>query len=118
MDVLALSEDEARSLGVDVGRLRLVVIVAATLVTAAAVSLAGAIGWVGLVIPHAARLIAGAAFARLLPLSLVLGAGFMLAVDTACRTAFATEVPPGVVTAFVGTPIFIALLALTFRRPA
>lgn len=118
IDVLALSEDEARSLGVHVRRLRLVVIVAATLVTASAVALAGAIGWVGLIIPHAARLLAGASFARVLPLSLVLGAGFMLAVDTLCRTAFGTEIPPGVATAFVGTPVFIALLAITFRRSA
>ena len=118
IDVLALSDDEARSLGIDVKKLRFVVIVAATLVTACAVALAGTIGWVGLLVPHAARLIAGAAFARVLPLSLVLGAGFMLAVDTACRTLFATEIPPGVVTAFVGTPVFIALLAATFRRSA
>ena len=118
MDVLALSEDEARALGVDVRRLRFVVIVAATLVTASAVALAGTIGWVGLVVPHAARLLVGASFARVLPLSLLLGAGFMLAVDTICRTAFGTEIPPGVVTAFVGTPVFIALLALTFRRSA
>jgi len=118
MDVLALPEDEARSLGVDVPRLRLVVIGAATLVTASAVSLAGTIGWVGLVIPHAARLLVGAAFARVLPVSLLLGAAFMLAVDTVCRVAFATEIPPGVATAFVGTPVFIALLALTFRRSA
>ena len=118
IDVLALSDDEARSLGIDVRKLRFVVIVAATLVTASAVALAGTIGWVGLLIPHAARLIAGAAFARVLPLSLVLGAGFMLEVDTACRTLFATEIPPGVVTAFVGTPVFIALLAATFRRSA
>ena len=118
IDVLALSEDEARSLGVDVKRLRLVVIAAATLVTAAAVSLAGTIGWVGLVIPHAARLVVGAAFPRVLSLSIVLGAGFMLAVDTLCRVAFATEVPPGVATAFVGTPVFLALLAITFRRSA
>jgi iron complex transport system permease protein len=118
MDVLALSEDEAGTLGVDVRRLRLAVIVAATLVTASAVSLAGAIGWIGLVVPHAARLIAGASFARVLPLSLAAGAGLMLAVDTLCRTAFGTEIPPGVVTAFVGTPVFIALLALTFRRSA
>ena len=116
IDVLALSDDEARSLGVDVKRVRFVVIVAATLVTASAVSLAGTIGWVGLLVPHAARLLVGASFARVLPLSLVLGAGFMLAVDTACRIAFATEIPPGVVTAFVGTPVFIALLAITFRR--
>jgi iron complex transport system permease protein len=117
IDVLALSEDEAASLGVNVRRMRLVVIVAATLATACAVSLAGTIGWVGLLVPHAARLLVGAAFARLLPLSLLLGAAFMLAVDTACRTLFPTEVPPGVVTAFVGTPVFIALLAAAFRRP-
>jgi len=118
IDVLALSEDEARSLGVDVRRLRIVVIVAATLVTASAVSLAGTIGWVGLVVPHAARLLAGASFPRVLSLSIVLGAGFMLAVDTLCRIAFPTEIPPGVATAFIGTPVFIALLALTFRRSA
>jgi len=118
IDVLALSEDEASSLGVDVRKLRLAVIVVATLVTASAVSLAGTIGWVGLVIPHAARLVVGASFPRVLTLSIVLGAGFMLAVDTLCRTAFPTEIPPGVATAFVGTPVFIALLALTFRRSA
>jgi iron complex transport system permease protein len=118
IDVLALSEDEAASLGVDVRRVRLVVILAATLATASAVSLAGTIGWIGLLVPHAARLLVGAAFARLLPLSLVIGAAFMLAVDTACRTLFATEIPPGVVTAFVGTPVFIVLLATAFRRSA
>jgi iron complex transport system permease protein len=116
IDLLAISEDEARSLGLDVAKLRLAVIVCATLVTASAVALAGVIGWVGLVIPHAARLLVGASFARVLPLSLVLGAAFMLAVDTLCRTLAATEIPPGVATAFVGTPVFIALLAATFRR--
>jgi iron complex transport system permease protein len=116
IDLLALSEDEARSLGLDVSKLRLVVIVCATLVTASAVALAGVIGWVGLVIPHAARLLVGASFARVMPLSLVLGAAFMLAVDTLCRTVAATEIPPGVATAFVGTPVFIVLLAATFRR--
>ena len=116
IDLLALSEDEARSLGLDVTRLRFVVIACATLVTASAVAIAGVIGWVGLVIPHAARLLVGASFARVMPLSLVLGAAFMLAVDTLCRTVAATEIPPGVATAFVGTPVFIALLAATFRR--
>ena len=116
IDVLALSEDEAVSLGIDAKRLRIAIIVAATLSTASAVSLAGTIGWIGLLVPHAARMLTGAAFARLLPLSIVLGAGFMLAVDTACRTMFATEIPPGVVTAFVGTPAFIVLLAVAFRR--
>ena len=118
IDVLSLSEDEARSLGVRVVAVRLTVIVCATLVTASAVSLAGTIGWVGLVIPHAARMLVGAPFARVLPLSLVVGAGFMLAVDTVCRTGFGTEIPPGVATAFIGTPVFIALLAISFRRSA
>jgi len=116
IDLLALSEDEARSLGLDVSKLRLLVIVCATLATASAVALAGVIGWVGLVIPHAARLLVGAGFARVMPLALVLGAAFMLAVDTLCRTVAATEIPPGVATAFVGTPVFIVLLAATFRR--
>ncbi|MBK8321458.1 MAG: iron ABC transporter permease [Betaproteobacteria bacterium] len=116
IDLLALSEDEARSLGLDVSKLRIAVIACATLVTASAVAIAGVIGWVGLVIPHAARLLVGAGFARVLPLSLVLGAAFMLAVDTVCRTVSATEIPPGVATAFIGTPVFIVLLAATFRR--
>jgi iron complex transport system permease protein len=116
VDVLTLSEDEAKSLGVRVAWLRLGVIVAATLVTASSVALAGTIGWVGLLVPHAARLVTGASYTRVLPLAVVIGAGFMLAVDTACRTAFAVEVPPGIITAFAGTPVFIALLALTFRR--
>lgn len=116
IDLLALPEEEATSLGVPVGRLRLAIIGCATLATASAVSLAGVIGWVGLVIPHAARLLVGAGFARVLPLSVVLGAAFMLAVDTLCRTIAATEIPPGVVTAFVGTPVFLALLAVAFRR--
>jgi len=118
LDVLSLPDEEARSLGLPVALLRAIVIASATLATASAVSVAGTIGWIGLVIPHAARLLTGAAFARVLPLSLVLGAGFMLAVDTLCRSAFATEVPPGVVTAFVGTPVFVLLMAISFRRGA
>ena len=116
IDLLALSEDEARSLGANVRALRGAVIAFGTLATAAAVAVAGTIGWVGLLVPHAARLLVGAPFARVFPLSLVLGAGFMLAVDTACRSAFAVEIPPGVATAFVGAPVFIALLAAAFRR--
>ena len=118
IDVLALPEDEARSLGLPVAALRLVVIAAATLATASAVSLAGTIGWIGLVVPHAARLLVGAPFARVLPLSMVIGAALMLVVDTACRSAFSTEIPPGVVTAFIGTPAFVVLMAFAFRRGA
>ncbi len=118
VNLLALADDEARALGVDVGRLRLAVIAAATLMTSAGVAIAGVIGWVGLVIPHAARLLVGAEFARVLPMSAILGGAFMLVVDTLCRTVARTELPPGVLTALVGTPVFIWLLALTFRRPA
>ena len=116
VDVLALSEDEARALGLDVRRLRIGVIVAATLATAAAVAIAGIIGWVGLVVPHAARLLVGPAFGRVLPVAAILGAAFMLVVDTLCRVIAPTEIPPGVVTALVGTPAFIALLAANARR--
>ena len=116
IDVLTLSPAEAASLGVPVARMRWAVIVAATLATAASVALAGTIGWVGLVVPHAARLLVGAPFARVLPVSLLGGAALMLAIDTACRVAFGAEMPPGVLTAFVGTPLFIALLALAVRR--
>jgi iron complex transport system permease protein len=118
VNVLSLPDDEARALGVDVGRMRLAVIAAATLVTSAGVAIAGIIGWVGLVVPHAARLLVGAEFARVLPISALLGAAFMLLVDTLCRTIVPSELPPGVLTALVGTPVFIWLLAVTFRKPA
>ncbi|WP_225027612.1 FecCD family ABC transporter permease [Xinfangfangia pollutisoli] len=107
---LALPEDEARSLGVDTGRLRLLVILAATLVTAAAVSISGVIGWVGLMVPHMARLVTGPRFDRLLPATLLLGAGFLVLVDTAARSVALTEVPLGILTAVIGAPVFLALL--------
>jgi iron complex transport system permease protein len=110
MNLLALEDDEARSLGVPVTAVRLAVVCAATLMTAACVAIAGVIGWVGLLVPHAARLIVGPEFSRLLPLSMLLGAAFLLVVDTLCRTAAPIELPPGVVTALVGTPAFLALL--------
>ncbi len=116
IDALALADDEAAALGIDVDRLRLIVIAAATLATSAAVAIAGIIGWVGLVVPHAARLLVGAGFARVLPVAAITGAGFMLVVDTFCRMVAQTEVPPGVVTALVGTPAFILLLAAASRR--
>ena len=115
MNLLALPDDEARALGVDTKRLRLVVIAAATLMTAAAVAVSGIIGWIGLIIPHAARLLVGPDFGRLLPLSMLLGAAFLLAVDTACRTIAAIEVPPGVLTAMLGTPFFLWLFAASRR---
>jgi len=115
MNLLALPDDEARALGVDTRMLRAVVIVAATLMTAAAVALAGVIGWVGLLVPHAARLLVGPDFGRLLPLAMMLGAAFLLAVDTLARTVVAVELPPGVLTALVGTPFFLWLFAVSRR---
>ena len=116
MNVLSLSDDEARALGVNVARLRLIIVASATLVTAAAVSISGIIGWIGLLIPHAARLLIGPEFARMLPLTLLLGASFLLAVDTLARTMASIEIPPGVLTALIGAPLFLWLLATTHSR--
>lgn len=116
MNLLALPDDEARALGVNTRRLRIVVVAAATLMTAAAVAISGIIGWVGLLVPHAARLLVGPDFGRLLPLAMLIGAAFLLAVDTLCRTVATIEVPPGVLTALVGTPVFLWLFAVS-RRP-
>lgn len=111
MNLLALPEDEARALGVDTARLRLLIVAAATLMTAAAVAISGIIGWIGLLIPHAARLLVGPDFGRLLPLAMLGGAAFLLAVDTLARTLAQIELPPGVLTALVGTPFFLWLFA-------
>jgi iron complex transport system permease protein len=115
MNLLALPDDEARALGVDTRRLRTLVVACATLMTASVVAISGIIGWVGLLIPHAARLLVGPDFGRLLPLAMLMGAGFMLAVDTLCRTIAGIEVPPGVLTALIGTPFFLWLFALARR---
>lgn len=115
INLLALADDEAAALGVDVQRLRRILIVAATLMTAAAVSIAGIVGWVGLVIPHVARLLVGAEFSRLLPTSLILGAGFLVVADTLARSVAAIELPLGILTALVGAPAFIWLLARSGR---
>lgn len=114
INLLALPDEEARALGVPVGRLRLVLVVCATLGTA--VSLAGIIGWVGLVVPHVARLLVGPDFVRLLPASALLGAGFVVAADTLARTMARIELPLGILTALVGAPFFLYLLARTGRR--
>ncbi|HEX7219374.1 MAG TPA: iron ABC transporter permease [Burkholderiales bacterium] len=115
VNLLALPDDEARALGVDTRRLRTVVVTCATLMTAAVVAISGIIGWVGLLIPHAARLLVGPDFGRLLPLAMLMGAAFMLAVDTLCRTIATIEVPPGVLTALIGTPFFLWLFAWARR---
>ncbi len=108
--VLGLGEEEARALGIKTARLRGIVIIAATLITAAAVAIAGVIGWVGLMVPHMARLIAGPRFDRLLPVAVLLGGSFMVAVDTIARSGARIEIPLGVLTALIGGPVFVWLL--------
>lgn len=117
LDVLAVGDDEAATLGVDVKRVRLIVIVAASLGTAAAVSVSGLIGFVGIIVPHTVRLLAGRSARVVLPLSLLLGGAFLTAADLFARTASAPdEIPIGVVTAFFGAPFFILVLRSSRRN--
>lgn len=111
INVLSLGDEEARSLGVEAGQTRFLVIAAATLVTASVTALAGVVGWVGLVIPHIARMLVGPGFGQLLPTSILIGAGYLLLVDTLARTMAHAEVPLGILTAVIGAPFFVWLLA-------
>jgi iron complex transport system permease protein len=118
LDVLSVGDDEASSLGVNVARVRLVVVAAATIGTAAAVAVSGLIGFVGIIVPHTIRLLAGGSYRLLLPLSVLLGAGFLVLADVAARTVISpAELPIGVVTAFFGAPFFAVVLR-TSRRAA
>ena len=118
VDVLALGDDEAAALGVHVGRVRLALVVAATLGTAAAVAVTGLIGFVGIIVPHAIRLVAGIGYRALLPLSAIVGAGFLVLADVVARTALSpAEIPLGVVTAFCGAPFFALVLRSTRVGP-
>ena len=110
MNLLTLSPDEARAMGVHTDRLRLAVILSSTVLTAAAVSVSGMIGWVGLVIPHLSRRIVGSDCRRLMPMACLFGADFLLLVDNMARCLTATEIPIGILTAFVGAPFFIYLM--------
>ncbi len=110
LNVMSLPDDEARALGAPTALLRVAIVAAATLVTAASVAAAGIIGWVGLVVPHLARFLVGPSFPRLLPASALLGGGYLLLIDTLARTLAPVEIPLGILTAVVGTPFFIALL--------
>ena len=110
LNVLAMGDEEAQSLGLDAGKLRLLIIVACTLVTSAAVSISGIIGWVGLVVPHMTRIIVGPDHKILLPASLSIGASFLLLIDNISRTFISIEIPIGILTAIVGVPLFLYLL--------
>ncbi len=113
INLLSLSEEEAKSMGVNVTLLRWTVIGAATLVTAATVSTCGFIGWVGLIIPHAVRMLVGSDYRAILPASLLLGATYMLIIDLIARTATASEIPLSILTAVAGAPFFAYLLRKT-----
>ena len=112
---MTLGEEEARALGIDTGRLRALTVACATLMTAAVVSVSGIVGWVGLLIPHLARFLVGPSFGRLLPTAAILGAAFLLLVDMAARSLGRLEIPLGVLTAIIGTPVFIWVLARSRR---
>jgi iron complex transport system permease protein len=110
LNILSLGDEEARALGMNPTRMRIWIILCTTLMTAAAVSVSGVIGWVGLVIPHAGRLLVGTDHKRLMPASISLGASFLLLIDNIARTLLPGEIPLGVLTGLVGVPILILLL--------
>ena len=113
LNVLSLNEDEAHTLGVNVSLLRVLVILASTMITASVVSMCGLIGWVGLLIPHISRMLFGNDNRRVIPASIGLGAIFMLLIDTLARTVSASEIPVSILTAVIGAPVFIILLRKT-----
>ena len=110
INILTMGDDEAATMGVNARRTRIIVIIAATLITAASVCVTGMIGWVGLVIPHLCRMLVGADYRRLIPASMLMGAGFLLIVDDVARLATTAEIPIGILTAFVGAPFFLYLI--------
>lgn len=115
LNTLAFGEEEAESLGVNVTALRLICIACATLLTASSVAICGVIGWVGLIMPHLVRFIAGPDNRIVVPMSVLLGGAFLILVDTACRTVMASEVPLGILTSVIGAPLFFIIL-LRSRR--
>ncbi len=110
MNILAMGDEEAQSLGLNPTRIRLLIIAGCTLLTSAAVSISGIIGWIGLIIPHMARMIVGPDNRILIPASLSLGASFLLLVDNISRAVISIEIPIGILTSVIGVPIFLYLL--------
>ena len=110
LNVMSFGEDEAKAMGVNVRSIRLICIVCSTLLTAGVVSIAGTIGWVGLMIPHLVRFMVGPNNVKLIPMSFLTGSLFMLVVDNVCRSALAYEIPLGVLTSLIGAPFFVLIL--------
>ena len=113
LNILSLGDDDVKCLGIDVRNLRLIVIGCSTLLTASCVSVAGIIGWVGLIVPHIARMLVGSNFIALLPASALIGATYLLLIDDAARGIFKAEIPLSILTALIGAPYFIYLLVKT-----
>lgn len=110
INILTLGDDEARTMGINAARTRLLVIFASTLITAASVSVSGMIGWVGLVIPHLSRSLVGSNYKYLMPAAMIFGGTFLLVVDDVSRNLLPTEIPIGILTAFIGAPFFLYLI--------
>lgn len=115
LNVMAFGDEEAQAMGINTKRIRLVAIVTSTLLTASVVAISGIIGWVGLVIPHIARLIVGPNYKVLLPASMLIGSIYLLLVDTIARIILPVEIPIGILTSIIGAPVFIYLLAYSRR---
>ena len=113
LNILSLGDEDIKCLGIDVRNLRLIVIGCSTLLTASCVSVAGIIGWVGLIVPHIARMLVGSNFIALLPSSALIGATYLLLIDDAARGIFKAEIPLSILTALIGAPYFIYLLVKT-----
>jgi iron complex transport system permease protein len=113
INLLSLGDDDARALGINVGLLRWFVLILVSVIVAAQVAVSGVIGWVGLVVPHMARMLVGPDHRLMLPASVILGGLYLLVVDTAARTMTSTEIPLGILTALIGTPVFALILKRT-----
>lgn len=110
LNVLSFGEEEAKALGVETKKIRLIIILSSTLLTASAISVSGMVGWIGLVVPHIARMVVGPDYRKLMPVSMLIGGIFLLLTDDVARTALTIEIPLGILTALIGAPFFLMLL--------
>ncbi len=113
---MAFGDEEAKALGINTGRMRLAVVLCATMMTASAVAISGMIGLVGLIVPHLARLLVGPNYKVLLPASVLMGSLFLLLVDNLARSLYTVEIPLGILTSLIGAPFFLYLLINTKRK--
>lgn len=110
LNILAMGDEESKALGIDTNKLRLIIIISCTMITAASVSISGIIGWIGLVIPHMGRILLGPDHSKLLVATIIFGSSFLMIIDNISRTILPTEVPIGILTALIGAPFFLYLL--------